>query len=166
MNGSMIRIGLVAMALGVAAAWAEENEMSKEQLPAPVLAAAMKACPGGAIDEIEKEMEEGAVVYEIEMTVDGKGCELTIAPDGTVLEIEQEIAPEKLPKKVKATLKKFEGATVEKAESEQENGEVSYEVIIVMDGQRIELEITEKGKITELEVKGKKHDDDDEDDDD
>ena len=79
---------------------------------------------------------------------------------------EEEIAPENLPEVVKETLALFEGATVVEAEVEKEDGKVTYEVEIVLDGQRIELEFNEKGKITEVEFKGKGHHDDDDDDDD
>ena len=40
------------------------------------------------IDEIEKETENGKVVYEAEITKDGKTCEVEVAEDGTLLESE------------------------------------------------------------------------------
>ncbi|VGO20990.1 PepSY domain-containing protein [Pontiella sulfatireligans] len=157
MSGKVIRLGLAALAVGAVSAWAGGKAIKADQLPAAVVAAANAACPGGTIKDIEKEKDDGAVVYEVEMTAGGKGCDLKIAADGTVLETEQQVAVEDLPKKVQATLASFANAAVKKAELVKEKDAAAlYEINIVMTGQAMELKINEKGQIIELETKGKK----------
>ena len=164
MNGNMIKISLAALAIGASSVWAGEKEIEIEQLPAPVLAAAKTACPDGVIKEAAKEKEDGVVAYEVEMMVGNMGCDLKIAPDGTLLEKEQQVAVKDLPQKVAGTLKSFAEATVQKAERVQEKDEAAfYEINVVMNGQAMELKINEAGQIIEVETKGKKHDDEEDD---
>jgi uncharacterized protein YpmB len=65
--------------------YAGEN-VSLDQLPAPVRATVDKETQGGQIKDIERDREAGQVVYEVEFTLDGKAYELDIAEDGKLLE--------------------------------------------------------------------------------
>ncbi len=47
-----------------------------------------KEAPGAKIEEIEKEVEDGEVIYDIELEAGDKDIELEIAEDGTLLEKE------------------------------------------------------------------------------
>ena len=48
----------------------------------------LKEANGAEIREIERETENGKVVYEAEWLVDGREFEIEVAEDGTVLERE------------------------------------------------------------------------------
>jgi uncharacterized membrane protein YkoI len=165
MMKSMV-IVLVATLLGTAGVWADGKEVSAAQLPEAVMTAVKKVCPEGIIQEIELEKDDGQQVYEVELMVGKKGCDLKIALDGTVLEIERQVTVEELPEAVRNTLALFSDAEVRKAEMVQEDNEVSYEAVLKMGEHSFELEIAPDGKIVELELKGNKHDDDDDDDED
>ena len=65
-----------------------EEEITLEQCPAPVKATIMKEAKGGKIEEIEKEVENGVLLYEAEILIDGKEIEIKVAPDGKLLEKE------------------------------------------------------------------------------
>jgi uncharacterized protein YpmB len=67
-------------------------KVKEADLPEAVRATLAKEAPGAKIEEIEKEMEKGKAVYEIEVEVDGKEYELEIAEDGTLLEKEADDA--------------------------------------------------------------------------
>ena len=49
-----------------------------------------KEAPGAKTEEIEKEVEDGKVLYELEVVVDGKELEMEIADDGRLVEIEED----------------------------------------------------------------------------
>lgn len=66
----------------------KEVKVAKTDLPEAVRATLEKEAPGATIEEIEMEEEDGKVVYEIEVEIDGKEIELEIAADGTLLEKE------------------------------------------------------------------------------
>jgi len=168
MNRNRILIGLVVLVTAAAnMASAGEGEHGRknehDKLPAAVLAAVKTACPEGIIKEIELEKEDGQKVYEVELMVGAKSCDLKIAPDGTLVEIERQVDPAELPPKVQATLALFSNSKVVKAEQVQEEGKTSFEVLLKMNEQSFELELSAEGIILEQELKG--HDDDDDDDD-
>ncbi len=65
---------------------------------------------------------------------------------------EEKVAVKDLPEAVvKAIQDRFPGATILEAEKETENGQVVYEVDIKHDGTEYEVEVTEAGKIVEVE---------------
>ena len=66
----------------------KEEKVTLDQCPAAVQATLKEQAKGGTIDEIEKETEDGKVIYEAEITKDGKTIEVEIAEDGTLLKTE------------------------------------------------------------------------------
>ena len=65
-----------------------EIEEAIKKVPAQVLEAANKAVPGGEIAEVEKEVEDGQVIYDVEKVVDGVEYEIEVTADGVVKEVE------------------------------------------------------------------------------
>jgi uncharacterized membrane protein YkoI len=158
-------------ALVAVVAYASQDE--RVELPAAVQAALDAQYPGAEVEESEIDVE-GIRVYEIELqTADGKECEVAIAADGTILEIETETALDKLPQAVRDAIiaaadnAKIEDVAVEEALYEVAlqklaTPEISYEAELIQDGQEVELELAADGSILEHEVE----DDDAADDDD
>ena len=72
----------------------DDEEIPLSDVPARVLEAANKAVPGGEVKEVEKELRDGVVIYEVEKLVDGTEYEIEVTADGVVKEIEQEAADE------------------------------------------------------------------------
>ncbi|HTV19514.1 MAG TPA: PepSY domain-containing protein [Polyangiaceae bacterium] len=66
-------------------AWAGDH-VTLDQLPAAVRATVERETKGGKITSIEKEHEEGVLIYEVEFTQNGKAFELDVALDGKLLE--------------------------------------------------------------------------------
>jgi hypothetical protein len=62
------------------------QDLTLEQLPAPVRATVDREAKGGQITDIEQDQERGQVIYEVEFTLEGKQYELDIAADGALLE--------------------------------------------------------------------------------
>jgi hypothetical protein len=83
-----LAVGIVCWVFGPGLINAKGNEIKASDLPEAERATLEKEAPGAEIEEIEKEEENGQVIYEIEVKIDGKEMELEIAADGTLLEKE------------------------------------------------------------------------------
>lgn len=166
--GLVVLVGVVVCAV----TYAGKCEKKKVCLPDAVKAAISALYPEAVIEEAKVE-KEGLKVYEIELKLNGQEFEVTVAPDGTIIEIESEVTIDGLPDAVKAAIiKAAEGAEIEEVKEEVtywvvtlrklEIPETTYEAELIKDGKEIEIELAADGTILELEVK----DDDDEEDDD
>lgn len=89
-NANVWILGLMVLCLCTAkVSLAEENEkegdkIALDQVPADVKAAAEKSVPGFAATSAEKETKNGAVVYELKGTANGKTIEVKVGADGKV----------------------------------------------------------------------------------
>jgi hypothetical protein len=162
---------LSTMAFG---ARADDETISVEKLPAAVKKAIKKRFPKAEIEKASKETEDGKTTYEVLLEIDDKPIDVAIKADGTILEVEREIALKELPGPVKKALAaKYPGAKIEKVEvvTKGENGPEIYEVAI-----KTEVQLTAKGKFvgakeeededekpSKKAKKSKKDDDDDDD---
>lgn len=148
---------LGALALG-AMVGADEEKIPVEKLPEAVLKVVKAKYPQAKIDEASKEVEDGVTTYEVELKHEGRGVELTLKADGTIVEVEKEVAAETLPEAVKAALTaKYPNEKIKKAEevTKGETGPVLYEVEIG----KAEVVLDAQGKIVKTEDE---EDDDDE----
>ena len=137
----------------------------------PAAADAVKAAfPQGKILEVEQDSEGGLAVYEVELDQDGKEVEVTVSPDGVILEVETEIPRAELPKAVADALAKAaEGAEVEEIVREETRAVVRDGKVVKLDEPKItyESELRKDGRETEIEfaADGTVLETDDEDDD-
>src|SRR6266704_908482 len=138
---------------------AQKVELSK--VPTAVMASVNTRFPGANIDSVEKETENGAVVYDLEFKHQGRKYEMDVKEDGTVMEIEKEIkAP---PAAVsKAIQSKYPGATIKEVmekntvKGKQETPD-SYEVTITTaDGKSKEVVVALDGSSAKEEPEEKK----------
>jgi uncharacterized membrane protein YkoI len=142
---------LVRVAAGfVMAAMVSQVDAEKvpvDKVPKKVMAAVKDRFPGAKIRSVEKEIEDGKVVYDVEVTQEGRKYEMDIAEDGTVIDIEKEVAAKDLSEAVRAAVeakypkaKLKEIMEVNKVKDDKETPD-HYEIIIVTAGNR-EMEIT------------------------
>jgi uncharacterized membrane protein YkoI len=70
----------------------DEEQVSINEVPRAVKATILKHAKGGEIKKIEREDEDGKVIYEAEVAIGGKEVELKVAPDGKLVgkEVEDE----------------------------------------------------------------------------
>jgi len=70
----------------------DEAQVSMAEVPEAVQATLLKEAPGAEIKEIEKETEDGQVIYSAEVLVGGQEVDFEIAPAGKLLgkEVEDE----------------------------------------------------------------------------
>src|SRR5690349_18371926 len=82
------------------------------QLSPPARTAVEKLTAGGQIEKIDREIEKGKPIYDVEATVGGKHVEYTIAEaDGAILGTETSIEFNQLPEPVRAAAQKYFGGT-------------------------------------------------------
>ena len=133
--------------LAVSIAWAAETKITREQLPPAVRKTADEQSQNAVIRGYSKDTEDGQLEYEVAMTVSGHGKDVTIAPDGRLIEVEEEVSLETLSPKVRSGLDaKANGGKITKVESITKNGVlVAYEARVIQSGKRREIQVGPEG---------------------
>jgi hypothetical protein len=92
------------------------DKIPLDKVPKAVTDAIKGRFPDAEITSVEKETEDGAVVYDVELKHKGVKHEMDIKEDGTILEIENEIPAKNLPEAVaKALEAKYPKSTIKEA---------------------------------------------------
>ena len=138
--------GLAAGCAGMKSS--KETRVTIADLSAPARTTVEKMTAGGTVDKIDKEVERGRVVYDVEATVGGKHVEYLIGDsDGAVLGTETSIEFDQLPEPVRKAAEKYFGATTGlKAMKGLEYGETHYEIEGPKNGKVVEVTFDEMGK--------------------
>ena len=154
---------------GKAEGKAEAKEEAKVELPSAAAEAIKAAFPDAKIEEVEVEEEEGVTLYEVELEQGDVEMEVEVAPDGTIVEIETEIAqkdaPEAALQAIQAAAPDAEIEEVEKieirAETKKAEGDkpaqlvkldkakIVYEAELKKDGKEGEITVAADGKVVE-----------------
>jgi hypothetical protein len=132
------------------------------QLPAPILAAFKRSYPNATIKNAAKETEDGKTVWEVESLDNNLARDLVYNPDGTVVEVEEEVAVAAVPPVVADAVKsKYPKATVTKAEKKTAGKVVTYEFAL-KGAKDASIELTPDGKIVPAKKEKDEKDEDDE----
>ena len=128
-------------------AHAAEHRVPCSTLPAAVQAKSHDVAAGATIHSCVKETAGSKTTYEVEMTLDGRGKDVTFSAIGDVLEVEQQVDPAALPQPVAAAFQKASGgAPLGKVESVTHRGVVvSYEGTVNRGGKHVELAFAPDG---------------------
>ncbi len=146
----MKRKNLIVLALLLLAAFAAqgaEKQIAKKDLPPAVQKTAEAQARGATIRGYAKDHEDGQWEYEVEMWVDGHSKDVTIAPDGRLLEVEEEVSLGALPPAVRAGLRtRAKKGTITKVESITRHGKiVAYEAQVAAAGRHREIQVGPDG---------------------
>jgi len=149
---------------------AEAKEEAKVELPLAVADAVKAAFPKAKIGEAKLEKECGLDVYEVELKLEDESeVEVEVAPDGTIVEIETEIAQKDAPPAVVEAVqaaapdakieevKKIEiRAEIKKAEADKpaqlvklDKAKIVYEAELKTDDKEGEITVAADGKVVE-----------------
>ncbi|HKD36530.1 MAG TPA: PepSY-like domain-containing protein [Pirellulales bacterium] len=154
---------LVAAALfcGVilmAAAARADGKLDLDKVPAKIMSAIKGRFPDAQLKSVEEENENGKVMYDVELTQKGRKYEMDINGDGTIVEVEKEVAAKDFPAAcAKAVAAKFPNAKIKeimevnkvdgKKETPQnyevtleEPGKKAFEAIVALDGSSVKEE--------------------------
>ncbi len=139
---------LVTGVAAVSAAHAQEKKINREDLPPAVEKTVAEQSKGATIKGFAREVEKGETYYEVQLTVNGHGKDISMDEKGNVVEVEEEVSLESLPAAVKEGLQKAAGAgKITKVESLTKKGTlVAYEAVVKTGDKRSEIQVGPDGK--------------------
>jgi uncharacterized membrane protein YkoI len=149
MQTRQANVAIAVLALCCAAsAWSQEKKLKKADLPAAVQKTADDQSKGATVRGYSTETEDGKLAYEVQLTVDGHSKDITMDPQGNVMEIEEEVDIKTLPAEVRSGLEKQAGkAAIGKVESLTKHGSlVAYEAQVRDGKKRSEVQVGPDGK--------------------
>jgi uncharacterized membrane protein YkoI len=128
--------------------FAKEKPLTKSQLPPAVRKTADEQSKGATVRGYSSEVANRKLEYEVQLTLNGKSRDVTIAADGRVLEIEDEVTISELPAAVRDGIQQKAGTgTIVKVESLAKNGKVvAYEAQVRNGAKRSEIQVGPDGK--------------------
>lgn len=129
-------------------ALAQEKKIERSALPPAVEHTIQQQSQGATIKGFSTEREHGKKVYEAEMIVNGHTKDIGIDADGTLNEIEEEVAFNSLPQGVQSALTtKAAGAKIVKVESLTKKDKlVAYEAATLKGTKKGEIQVGPDGK--------------------
>ena len=142
---------VVALAAG-AVARAGDEKLPLDKLPKAVVDAVKEKFPKAEMKAAEKEVEDGKTVYEVTIMLGEAKVDVDVSESGKITGYEKGVKLAELPKPVSAAVaKKYPKGKPETAEAVYTvaGGKDTlsyYEVVVDLDGKKMELEILADGK--------------------
>ena len=130
------------------AASAQEKKIKRSDLPPAVEKTVAAQSQGATIRGFSTEKEKGQTLYEAEMTVNGHSKDISMTADGSIVEIEEQVALDSLSPEVQAGLQAKAGkGRILKVESLTKKDKlVAYEAKVDTDGKKSEVQVGPDGK--------------------
>ena len=148
----MMKNYLVAFAAGTlllaGSSSAQEKKINRSDLPPAVEKAVAAQSSGATIRGFSTEKEKGQTLYEVEMTVNGHSKDISMMTDGSIVEIEEQVALDSLSPEVQAGLQARAGkGRILKVESLTKKDKlVAYEARVETNGKKSEVQVGSDGK--------------------
>jgi len=145
-----VRLGVLALITGFAiltTVQADEKKIKREELPPAVEKTVAEQSQGATIKGFSTELDKGKRIYEVELTVNGHGKDISMDKDGKIVEVEEEVAMDSLTPEVKAGLTKAaKGGTITKVESLTKAEKlVAYEADVTKGSKHSEVQVGPTG---------------------
>jgi hypothetical protein len=127
---------------------AQEKKIKRSDLPPAVEKTVAAQSQGATIRGFSTEKEKGQTLYEVELTVNGRSKDISMTPDGSIVEVEEQVALDSLSPEVKAGLQAKAGkGKILKVESLTKKDKlVAYEAQVETNGKRSEVQVGPDGK--------------------
>jgi len=133
----------------------KEEEIPADKVPAKAREALQKQAGDAKITKYTCEKEDGMETFEAEWTVNGLARSAEVTADGTLVEIEEQLAPKDVPAAVqKAVAKMLAGATDVVVEKKIK---VEYEVKAKVKGKEREIVLNAAGQCQEKDEGDEEH---------
>jgi hypothetical protein len=144
----MVSVMSVLVLLFAVNASGQEKHIKRSDLPPAVQKTADEQSKGATVRGYAKEMEKGKMEYEVETIVNGHTRDVSMDPDGRILEIEEEVALDTLAPTVREGLQEKAGkGTITKVETITKHDTlVAYEAQVRTAGKRSEVQVGPDGK--------------------
>jgi len=119
-----------------------------KDLPPAVQRTVQEQSKGATVRGLLTEVEHGRRIYEVEMTVNGHGKDVSMDASGTVLEVEEEVPLGSIPAAARAAIEKAAaGGKIAKVEKVTGEKEVAYEAALRKDGKSSEVRVSADGSM-------------------
>ena len=143
-----VKVFTTAFLMAITSVSIAERRILKSDLPAPVQKTADAQSAGATIVGYAKDAEEGKVEYEVQLMVDGHTKDVTIDPQGNLLEVEEQVQTDALPANVLSGLHAEAGkGRITKVESLMKHGNlVAYEAQVATGGKHSEVQVGPDGQ--------------------
>src|ERR1700719_1321101 len=127
---------------------AQEKKIKRSDLPPAVEKTVAAQTAGATIRGFSTEKEKGQTLYEVEMTVSGHSKDISMTTDGSIVEVEEQVALDALSPEVKAGLQAKAGkGKITKVESLTKKDKlVAYEAQVETNGKKSEVQVGPAGK--------------------
>jgi hypothetical protein len=127
---------------------AQEKKIKRSDLPPAVEKTVVAQSAGATIRGFSSEAEKGQTLYEAEIMVNGHSKDVLMAADGSIVEVEEQVALDSLSAEVKAGLQAKAGkGKILKVESiTKKNKLVAYEARVDTNGKKSEVQVGPDGK--------------------
>jgi hypothetical protein len=131
-----------------AMAFSQEKKIKRSDLPAAVEKAVAAQSKDATIRGYSQETEKGQTFYEAEMMVNGHSKDVLFDSNGSIAEVEEEVAIDALPQAVKDGLQAKAGkGRVGKVESLTKHDKlVAFEAVVLTNGKKSEIQVGPDGK--------------------
>ena len=126
----------------------QERKIKRSELPSAVENTVAAQSAGATIRGFSTEKENGQTIYEAEMMVNGHSKDVSMTADGSIVEMEEQVALNSLSPEVKSGLQAKAGrGKILKVESLTKKEKlVAYEAQVVTKGKRSEVQVGPDGK--------------------
>ena len=141
-------LGAIVLTMVFANAFASDKPVKMKDLPPAVQRTVQEQSKGATIRGLSTELEHGKTIYEVEMTVNGHGKDVSMDASGAVIEVEEEVALGSIPAAARAAIvKAAAGGKIAKVEKVTGGKEVAYEAALRKDGKRSEVRVSADGSM-------------------
>ncbi len=138
---------MTAISVSTLSAFAEKS-IQRSELPPAVEKSLQQHLAGATIKGFSTDKENGKVVYEAELIVNGHTKDIQFDSNGNLQEIEEQVVLDTLSPQVKAALlAKAKGGTITKVEALRKQDKlVAYEAQIDKSGRHSEVQVGPEGQ--------------------
>ncbi|MCU0792697.1 MAG: PepSY domain-containing protein [Opitutaceae bacterium] len=149
MTHSRILAATLAATLACASVAKADERIEVSALPAAAIAAIEARFPGAKITRVERDRDGTFEV--LARHTDGR-VEIELSPEGAIIDLDGRVTPAKLPAAVTSAIEaRFPGAEVRGAQLDMERGEETYELSVLHEKRRLEVEVTASGQILDVD---------------
>ena len=126
---------------------AQAKKLQQSDLPEAVQATAAKETAQGKVTGIWQRDQDGAIVYEVDLVVDGHARGVLINPEGVVVAVQEEVPWDKLDPSIQSGIQSQAGdGKVAKVYSISRDGKLlRYIAIVDQGGQKTKVEVGADG---------------------
>jgi hypothetical protein len=138
MNRTRIIAGIALGLIVTVGVQAEEKKIKQANLPAAVQKTAADNTAGATVTGYTSDKVDGALVYQMNLTSDGRTRSVVMDAQGAIVSVEQEVAWTDLPEKIQQNFAGVQGkGKFEAVSTITKDGQiVAYEGVLIKNGER------------------------------